>query len=311
MRKLTKAQIRSKTLMVKKIMKHHFGSLPKKIEFKPAGLTNFVFEAHFKTDKYIIRIGNSPDKLNDFNKEQWAVEQAQGKGVPVSEILEVGSKIIGTPYMLQQKLDGEEAQNHPERLNILHELGKYARTIHSIQTNNYGEVFDWSKNRLSKNNKWKNYLHEEWKVPQRINMLEKSGLLKTEKIRKLKAAIKKIEKWNFPPSLNHGDLRLKNVIVNDKGKILAIIDWDNCISHIAPYWDFSIALHDLSIDGKQQFLDGYGITAKEYTKMDYGIKVFNILNYTETIEELIKKKDKNQLELYKLRMNGHLDLFSL
>ena len=100
-------------------------------------------------------------------------------------------------------------------------------------------------------------------------------------------------------------------MVNKKGKILAIIDWDNCTSHIAPYWDISIALHDLSIDGKQQFLDGYGITAKEYIKMEYGIKVFNILNYTETIEKLIKKKDKNQLELYELRLNGHLDLFSL
>ncbi len=213
--------------------------------------------------------------------------------------------------MLQQKLDGEEAPNHPERLNILKDLGAYAKIIHSIQTNNYGQVFDWSKNRLSKNNKWKNYLHEEWKVPERVKMLQKSGLLKREKLNKLKTAIRKIEGWNFPPSLNHGDLRLKNVIVNEKGKILAIIDWENCTSHIAPYWDLSIALHDLSIDGKQQFLDGYGITAKEYIEMDYGIKVFNILNYTETIENLIKKKDKNQLELYKLRLNGHLDLFSL
>ena len=292
-------------------MKHHFGVLPKKIEFKPAGLTNFVFEAHCKKDKYIVRIASSAEKLSDYIKEQWAVEQAKEKGVPVAEILEVGNEIIGTPYMLQEKLDGEEAPNHPDRLNILKDLGAYAKTIHSIKTNNYGQVFDWSKNRLSKNNKWKNYLIEEWKVPERINMLQKSGLLKREKLGKLKAAIKKIEKWNFSPSLNHGDLRLKNVIVNEKGKILAIIDWENCTSHIAPYWDLSIALHDLSIDGKQQFLDGYGITAKEYIKLDYGIKVFNILNYTEAIGRLIKAKDKNQLELYELRLNGHLDLFSL
>ena len=311
MRKLTAAQIRSKSSMVKKVMKHHFGSLPKKIEFKPAGLTNFVFQAQCKTDKYIIRIGSSPEKLHDFIKEQWAIEQAKGKGVPVAEILEVGNKIIGKPYMLQQKLDGEEAPNHPERLTILRELGAYAKTIHSIQTNNYGQVFDWSKNRLSKNITWKSYLNDEWKVPERIELLQKSGLLNKIKLGKLNAAIRKVEKWNFPPALNHGDLRLKNVIVNEKGKILAIIDWDNCTSHIAPYWDISIALHDLSIDGKQQFLDGYGITAKEYIKMEYGIKVFNILNYAETIEKLIKQKDKNQLALYELRLNGHLDLFSL
>jgi len=311
MRKLTPAQMRSKKSMVTKVIKHHFGSLPKKIEFKPAGLTNFVFEVQCKAEKYIVRIARSPEKLNDYIKEQWAVEQAKEKGVPVAEILEVGIKTIGVPYMLQQKLDGEEAANHPERLTILNEVGVYAKMIHSIKTNNYGEVFDWSKNLLSKNNRWQNYLHEEWKVPERMKMLQKSGLFDKQRFTKLQAAIRKIEKWNFPPSLNHGDLRLKNVIVNEKGKILAIIDWENCISHIAPYWDLSIALHDLSIDGKQQFLDGYGILTKEYIKMDYGIKVFNILNYSRTIERLIEKKDKKQLELYKLRLNGHLDLFTL
>ena len=311
MRKLTPAQIRNKSSMVKKVMKHHFGVQPKKIEFKPTGLTNYVFEAHGNTKKYIVRIAKTGEKINDYRKEQWAVEKAKEKGVPVAEILEVGSEIIGVPYMLQQKLDGEEAQNHPERLSILKELGKYAKTIHSIQTKHYGQEFDWSKNCLSKNYNWKNYLHEEWKVPERIELLKKSNLLNREKLNKLKTAVKKIEQWNFHPALNHGDLRLKNVIVNEKGKILAIIDWENCTSHMAPYWDLSIALHDLSIDGKQQFLDGYGITAKEYIKMDYGIKVFNILNYTETIQDLIKKKDRNQLEFYKLRLNGHLDLFSL
>ena len=44
-------------------------------------------------------------------------------GVPVPEILEVGHEIISLPYMLQQKMEGEEAVNHPDRLNILQKLG--------------------------------------------------------------------------------------------------------------------------------------------------------------------------------------------
>jgi len=48
----------------------------------------------------------------------------------------------------------------------------------------------------------------------------------------------------------------------------------------------------------------------EYVRLDYAIKVFNILNYTETLERLMKQKDKVQLEHYRLRLNGHLDLFS-
>ena len=142
-------------------------------------------------------------------------------------------------------------------------------------------------------------------------MLRRHNLLDRQKLTKLQRAITKIEKWDLTPSLNHGDLRLKNVIADEKGKILAIIDWENCISHIAPYWDLSIALHDLSIDGKQQFLEGYGMSMEKFKKLDYGIKVFNILNYTEEIKNLIRRKATKQLELYKLRLNGHLDLFSL
>ena len=310
MRKLTAAQIRSKSSLVKKIMKHHFGVLPSGIEFKSKGLTNFVFEAQCKKEKYIIRIAGATKELNDFVKEQWAVEKAKEKGVPVAEILEVGSQIIGVPYMLQQKLEGEEALNHPDRLNILCELGKYAKIIHSIPTTNYGEVFDWSKNRLSKNDSWKKYLEEDWKVFERMVLLKKSNLITTARLNKLQAAITKVEKWNIKPALNHGDLRLKNVIVDKKGKIIAIIDWDNCTSHMAPYWDLSIALHDLSIDGKQHFLDGYGMNVNDYARLDYGIKVFNILNYTETLEILMKRKDKVGLEHYRLRLNGHFDLFS-
>ena len=147
--------------MVKKIMKHHFGVMPKKIEYKPAGMTNYVFEANCGGRDFIIRIAGSAAKFSDFLKEQWAVERAREKGVPVAEILEVGHEIVSMPYMLQAKLKGTEAVDHKDRLDILHQLGKYAQLIHSIPTSSYGNVFDWSKNRLSKNKSWKDYLHEE------------------------------------------------------------------------------------------------------------------------------------------------------
>lgn len=39
------ALVRSRMLMAKKVMKHYFGKTPRKLEFKPAGKTNVVFEA--------------------------------------------------------------------------------------------------------------------------------------------------------------------------------------------------------------------------------------------------------------------------
>jgi len=99
----TPLQIKSKTAMARKVVKHHFGKSLEKIEFKPAGKTNFVFDVATKEGNFIVRIANSRAKLNDFMKEQWATQKALSVGVPVPEILEVGHDLISLPYMLQQK----------------------------------------------------------------------------------------------------------------------------------------------------------------------------------------------------------------
>jgi aminoglycoside phosphotransferase (APT) family kinase protein len=311
MSKRTATQIKTKAEMVKKIIKHHFGRMPRSIQFQPAGKTNFVFEVNCYEGVFIVRIANNAQKLHDFIKEQWAVDRVLQQGVPVAEIVEVGNEVVKLPYMIQKKLGGCEASNHPDRLQILEQLGGYARLIHSIATSDYGKVFDWSKNRLSKNDTWINYLNNEWDVKERLKIIRSFGLLSLKKMNKLERAIQKMEKWTFPPALNHGDLRLKNVIVSDKGKIEAIIDWENCLSNIAPYWDLSIALHDLSIDGKHHFLSGYGMDLKEYEQYAYGIKVFNVLNYAPTLEQIAHSGDQNELQLYQLRLNGMFDLFTL
>jgi aminoglycoside phosphotransferase (APT) family kinase protein len=311
MRKHPAAEVRKKINLVKKIVRHHFGGEAKKIEFKPAGLTNFVFEVNCKPGNFIVRIAGSPARFKDFQKEQWAVDKVKKLGVPVAEILEVGNEVIELPYMLQKKLDGREATNHPDRLRILFELGHYAQLIHTIQTNNYGNNFDWSKNRLSKNKTWKEYLLEEFNIHERIGMLRDNEMISAAQTKKLSSLAKKMEKWKESPVLNHGDLRLKNIIIDNNGKILALIDWEHCTSNIAPYWDLSIALHDLSVDAKEEFLKGYGIDPSTFNEIAPYLKVFNILNYSPIIDRKAKHREKKGLDFFRLRLQGNLDLFSI
>jgi hygromycin-B 4-O-kinase len=307
----TPSQIKSKTAMARKVVKHHFGKSLEKIEFKPAGKTNFVFDVVTKEGNFIVRIANSRAKLNDFMKEQWVTQKALGIGVPVPEILEVGHEIISLPYMLQQKIEGEEAVNHPGRLNILQDLGKYASMIHSIPTTGFGKVFDWSKNKLSKKKTWLEFLEKELMVAEGLKFLQDNDILSKKKIKRLNGEFERLKKWKVTPCLNHCDLRLKNVIVNEGGEIKAILDWEDCSSNCAPYWDFSIALHDLSIDGKQKFLEGYEPDLEEFSKRAYALTVFNIINYMPALQKIIAKKDKNGLAYYKLRLDGAMDLFSI
>jgi len=297
--------------MARKVVMHHFGKSLEKIEFKPAGKTNFVFDVVTKEGNFIVRIANSRAKLNDFMKEQWVTQKALGIGVPVPEILEVGHEIISLPYMLQEKIEGEEAVNHPDRLNILQDLGKYARMIHSIPTTGFGKVFDWSKNKLSKKKTWLEFLEKELMVAEGLKFLQDNDILNKKKIKRLNGEFERLKKWKVTPSLNHCDLRLKNVIVNEGGEIKAILDWEDCSSNCTPYWDFSIALHDLSIDGKQKFLEGYEPDLEEFSKRAYALTVFNIINYMPALQKIIAKKDKNGLAYYKLRLDGAMDLFSI
>ena len=311
MPRYTASQIRAKKQMAKKVVEHHFGKSIKSLEFNAAGKTNFVFSALTKEGSFIVKIATARTKYKDFLKEQWAIQKALNAGVPVPEILEVGDEIIPFPYMLQQKVEGTEAIHHPDRLEILRKLGKYAKTIHSIPTEGFGSVFNWSKNKLSRKKTWAKFLEEELRFTEGLKFLDDNSILNKKKIKHLAVEFERIKKWKITPSLNHCDLRLKNVIVNDAGEIKALIDWENCSSNCAPYWDLSIALHDLSIDAKQKFLEGYDLDVEEFKKRAFSLTAFNIINYIPDLQIMINKKDTKTLELYKLRLDGSLDLFSL
>jgi aminoglycoside phosphotransferase (APT) family kinase protein len=270
-----------------------------------------VYAVHAGREQLVVRISEQVDKINYFMKEQWATNQARSFSIPVPEILEVGNSIIPMPYMISKKIAGDTAVHHPDRLKILHELGKWASVIHHIPTKGYGKMFDWSHNSLSKNDSWKNYLVEELKARERLELLFKTNMITSAMRRRLNDELNKILNWKGRTCLQHGDLRLKNVMVNEKGTITAIIDWEECISSIGSLWDISIALHDLSIDGQQQFLEGYGMGAEKLIKDSAVLKAFNLINYAPFIGDLVNQKDKKQLAFYKARLHGALDLFSI
>src|SRR5687768_18231803 len=99
-------------------------------------------------------------------------------------------------------------------------------------------------------------------------------------------------------------------MLNGKGKISAIIDWEHATSNWAPHWELSISLHDLGIDEKQAFLEGYGIAPKDFEKMSPTIKILNILHYAPVLEKAVKAKDRATLARFQQRLTGHLDLYS-
>src|SRR5688572_29812155 len=140
---------------------------------------------------------------------------------------------------------------------------------------------------------------------------EKHKIFGPQKLRRIESAIRELKKLQFKPNLNHGDIRLKNVIVDEKGEIKAIIDWENCLSGLAPQWDLSIALHDLSIDEKEAFVESYGLAPPEFEEIAPALKALNILNYGKALAKAVGKKNAAQRRHIKSRLNGAFDLFVL
>ena len=50
--------------------------------------------------------------------------------------------------------------------------------------------------------------------------------------------------------------------------------------------DLSIALHDLSIDEKQEFLEGYSLSENALRRLAPVIKALNIVNYPSGLEQV-------------------------
>lgn len=307
----TSKDVRQARGMARVVMEHYFGARPKRLIHRASGLSNTVFEVHHDDGVFIVRIAPDATKLASFLKEQWCVSRAREAGVPVAEILEVGQEAIAHPYMIQRLERGEEATHHPQRLEITRELGRIAAAINAIPTEGYGETFQWSSNRLSFNATFASFLEGEYDCKSRLSVLEANGMLTARQVKSVRGALKELVSDKSAAALAHGDLRLKNVLVSADGTIKAVLDWEHCCSAPAPVWDLSIALHDLSIDAKQAFIDGYGLDEGEVAASAPAIKALNVLHYAPHVQKAVEDKDVALLNSYRMRLSGALDLYSL
>lgn len=295
--------------VVKKIVRRYFGAPARRIVYKASGLTNYVFVINHVEGQFVIRISPDSERIGAFKKEWWAAQQVRKAGVPSPEILAVGDDAGPEPYMITRQVSGAEATHHPRRLRIIHEMGRFAAIINSIQTYGFGTNFDWN-DAAPKIQTWSDYLDQEYQIQDRLEFFATHQMLAQNELNELARIIDETRTADIKPALNHTDLRLKNVIVDDDGHITAIIDWEECMSAVAPQWELSIALHDLSIDEKHEFINGYGLTPDKLEQIAPLIKAFNILNYKSAIAGAIEENNQAKLSELRLRLNGTLDLFS-
>ena len=298
--------------VVRNVVARHVAA-PTRVAPLRGGLSNHAFDVETDREQVVVRLADQPDKLEGYERERQAADRARAVGVPTQEVVAIGQEGAWT-YSIARRLAGDPAMDHPDRLSILEELGRIARAVHGIRTVGFGPRFTWDESGThqasASDGTWPEYLRNELRAHERLDRLVGLGMIEDRQEESLRQTLAEVEAWEGPPILNHGDLRLKNVVVGAEGHILGLIDWESSVSVVGPHWDLSIALHDLSIDAKQAFLTGYGLSDDEIRQAAPVWRLFNVLNYVPTIDQLVDADDTAELERMRTRLSGALDLYS-
>jgi len=295
--------------IAQKILKSQFGVSDADLTHKPTGLSNYVFEAAIPRGPVVLRIGPTDKQEHGFTRERCVIEQVREAGVPVPEIIEQG-EADSWAYMVVHRMAGEPATDHPRRIDILRETARLAaRRIHKVRTVGFGYDFALEGRCGGGELGWREWLDDGLGAAGRLDLLRDKDIVSAGQHAEFAETLDAVRKWDGPPVLNHGDLRLKNVLVDADGAIVGLIDWESCVSAVGPHWDLSVALHDLSVDQKEAFLDGYGLDADQVREFAPVWRLFNALNYVPKVERLLKKHDRAGLEHVRNRFAGALELY--
>jgi hygromycin-B 4-O-kinase len=286
------------------------GVAPERVSELGGGLSNAVFEAETPRGALVVRLGEGDARRAAFERGRRAMAWARAAGVPVPNVIAVGQD--GTwAYSVAERAEGHPATQLEDATGVPERLGRLAAVLHAVRTAGHGSTFtragDTDDARPQPS--WRDFLFRELEADARLRRLHAVAVLQNAQHDALAETLDAVARWDAPPVLNHGDLRLKNVLVDAAGGITALIDWDDCVSSIGPHWDLSVALHDLTIDAKQSLLAGYGMPEADVRRAAPGWRLLNVLNYVPELERLLASGDHAGVERLRTRLSGALDLF--
>ena len=235
------------------------------------GSVNKVFIVEAPDRKLVVRLGDSSESLDEYKKEAWCIEKAAVLSVPVATVLDVGV-IEQHAYMIQAYIEGDEGRDSlfPRR-HIWRQLGKHARLIHSIGVAGFGlKRSDLTQG--DSRESWLEYLNYNIESLNENDQLLRLRVLTQPQSRIIRKVFEELKEQSFDFGLNHGDLSLKNVIVDESGKV-TLLDWGSAEASLVPHHDLIQMLKMNTLENEpddgeiQSFLDGYGISQSEFAAM--------------------------------------------
>lgn len=244
------------------------------------GIVNQVCVIETESHKVVVRM-NDKDTLPSFIREKWCIEQAAAVGIPGPEVLSIGV-VDETAYMIQTFIHGDNGLDSKVlKTDIWRQLGEYAKHIHSIKVKGYGEnLIDpvhgefQSPPHAGSDGSWQGYVQYNINSLTEHDRLIQLGVITQTESQKVRRLFENLKIGSFHFGLNHGDISLKNTIVNQANQVI-LLDWGNAEVSLVPHATV-IQLMEYQILGLEEgpsieefkaFLDGYGISENDLADM--------------------------------------------
>ena len=241
-------------------------------------------------DKKIVVRMSKPHReykaLFEYKKEAWCIGKSHQLQIPVSKVFEVG-QWDDRAYMIQSYVEGF-IPSGAQTLPVWEKLGEYAQKIHSIAVTGWGEnlteegVFDAS---------WEKYVQYNINSLNGNDPLIAMDILTGRLSKEIKSLFERVQAQKFKFGLCHGDIALRNTLVNSEG-IIYLLDWGCARAEVVPHYDINEILLSSKPDESalQAFLAGYGISQGEFEDMKADLNVLLLLHKVDTLRWAIDKK---------------------
>lgn len=246
--------------------------------------------------------------FSDYQKENWCLAKAQELNIPSPKVLKLGkndsraflieSYIEGSPVA---DLDKSSLFSYEEKIKVWQKLGEYTKKINSIPVTGWGEnlvgdgIFDGSWNR-----------HVQYNIESLNNsdILLSMAVLNQQLSEKIKQLFQSLLEKKFTFGLCHSDIALRNAIMDPSEKVY-LLDWGTARAEIVPHYELNEILRASKPDAKtlKSFLDGYGISQKQFKQIEPDLKVLNLLNEIDTLRWATNKRPKAVAE-YTIRVRN-------
>lgn len=257
------------------------------------GMVNQVFIAETGDSKVVIRMNNEPGSLDQFRKEAWCIEQATNHGIPGAKVLSLGSHNEWS-FIVQTFLPGTHgADGGVDPAHTSYELGVYARKIHTIPVNGFGDRMD-PNTPGHFNGSWDDYINYNINSLDSQDKLLELDVISPEHQRKVRSLFESFKGSTLNFGLNHGDISLKNSIIGSKDVYL--IDWGSAEVNVVPHLDLVGIMgwaensdHPSNID-LGSFLQGYGLSENQFQSIENELRAFALLRDIDKLRWAIDRK---------------------